>query len=124
MLGSMRYPGPVPTDPVEATSTPVEAATGSNMEENTRLANKPGSIVWWTVLLGIYLAWDYFANREKLWQAIEPANIRTNWYNILWATVAVVLGVNMFNILLTKLAAMRIPLVSKAAGTVLPLFHL
>lgn len=124
MLGGsngIMAPQPVET---EAVATPSTMGETSNLEKNTEYANKPGSIVWWLVLLGIYMAWDYFSNREKLGESIKPANIRTNWYNILWATVAVVLGVNFFNVLLTKLAAMKIPVISKAAGTILPLFHL
>jgi hypothetical protein len=126
MLGSAAYGQAAPlADTGDTVNTPAAAGGQStNMEENTKLAQKPGSIVWWMVMLAVYLGWDYFSNREKLREAIQPANIRTNWYNIIWATVAVVLGINFFNILLTKLAALRIPGISKAAGTLLPLFHL
>lgn len=125
MLGSYSGTMAPPVAETEATvSTPAQMGQTSNLEENTKLANKPGSIVWWLVLLAVYMAWDYFSNKGKLGEAIEPANVKTNWYNILWATVAVVLGVNFFNVLLTKLAAMRIPLLSKMAGALLPLFHL
>ena len=111
-------------EPVQASSISTEPITGSNIEENTKAAKKPGSVYWWLTVLGLYLLWDWYQNNEKVSEALKPRNIRANAHNILLITVAAVIGVNGMNILFTKLAAMRIPVLSKMAGAVLPLFHL
>ena len=111
-------------EPVQASSISTEPVTGSNIEENTRAATKPGSVYWWLTILGLYLLWDWYQNSEKVNEALKPRNIRANAHNILLITVAAVIGVNGMNILLTKLAAMKIPVLSKVAGAILPLYHL
>ena len=110
-------------EPVQASTAGI-STTGSNIEENTKAAKSPGSVYWWLTILGVYLAWDYVQNREKVSEAIKPRNLRANAHNLVLISAAAVIGINGMNILLTKLAAMRIPVLSKVAGAILPLYHL
>jgi hypothetical protein len=117
--------------PVEQNDEPVTPSTqevtvqgGSNLEENTKAANKPGSIIWWAVLFAAYLAWDYAQGRTKISESIQPRNMRANVHNLIVVGAASVIFINGANVLFTKLAAMKIPVVSRVAGTFLPLFHL
>lgn len=103
----------------------IPASTPStNLEENVQAANKPGSIIWWVVLLVVYIAWDYFQTRDKIQSALEPSNVRANLHNIVVIGFAAVIFINGMNVLCTKLAALKIPMVSKAAAAMLPLFNL
>lgn len=107
------------------TSTPVPGSGSmTNLEENTQAGRKQGSIVWWLMLFLVYLGWDYIQTREKVTEAVQPRNIRANIHNLAVIGLAAVLFINGANVLLTKLSAMRIPLISKGAGALLPLFHL
>lgn len=117
-------PAAAPDEPVQPSTAQGPAAGVSNIEKNTELASKPGSIWWWVVVAALYVLWDYFQTRDKLSSALQPRNIRANLHNLIVVTIAAVIGINGFNVFLTKLAAMKIPLLSRAAGTVLPLFHL
>jgi hypothetical protein len=87
-------------------------------------AQQPGSIVWWVMLLVLYLTWDVLQNHTKLGETLAPSNVRANVHNIIIITLAAVVGLNGLNVLFTKLAALKIPVVSKAAGTLLPLVSL
>jgi len=100
------------------------AAPTSNLETNVEAAQQPGSIVWWVMLLVLYLTWDVLQNHTKLGEALAPSNVRANVHNIIIITLAAVVGLNGLNVLFTKLAALKIPVVSKAAGTLLPLVSL
>lgn len=104
----------------------VAAATEqkSNIEKNMEPANKPGSIVWLLVILGVYLLWDYIQNKSSLSDSLDAANVRANVHNLMVIGFASVIFINLMNVLLTKLAALEIPLLSKTAGAMLPLFHL
>lgn len=94
----------------------------TNIQQNT--AGAKGSIIWWLVLAGLYLAWDIIQNKSKLGDSLDPANIRANFHNIVVIGIAAVVFINGMNVLCTKLAAMKIPGVSKLAGSLLPLFNL
>lgn len=94
----------------------------TNIQQNT--AGAKGSIIWWLVLAGLYLAWDIIQNKSKLGDSLDPANIRANVHNIVVIGIAAVVFINGMNVLCTKLAAMKIPGVSKLAGSLLPLFNL
>jgi len=94
----------------------------TNIQQNT--AGAKGSIIWWLVLAGLYLAWDMIQNKSKLGDSLDPANIRANFHNIVVIGIAAVVFINGMNVLCTKLAAMKIPGVSKLAGSLLPLFNL
>lgn len=94
----------------------------TNIQQNT--AGAKGSIIWWLVLAGLYLAWDVIQNKSKLGDSLDPANIRANFHNIVVIGIAAVVFINGMNVLCTKLAAMKIPGVSKLAGSLLPLFNL
>jgi hypothetical protein len=107
----------------QAAQIPVSTPS-TNLEENVQAANKPGSIIWWVVLLAVYIAWDYFQTRDKIQSALEPSNVRANLHNIVVIGFAAVIFINGMNVLCTKLAALKIPVVSKAAAAMLPLFNL
>jgi hypothetical protein len=56
--------------------------------------------------------------------SLEPANIRANIHNLIVVGLGAVIFINGANVLFTKLSAMRIPVLSRVAGTMLPLVHL
>lgn len=99
-------------------------APGTNIEDNLVKGRAPGSIAWWLVLVGIYFVFDYLMNRDKVFEAVQPRNIRANLWNLAIIGTACLIFVNGGNVLFTKLAAMKIPIVSRVAGAILPLFHL
>ncbi len=94
----------------------------TNIQKNTGSAK--GSIIWWVILAGLYLVWDIIQNKSKLGDSIDPANIRANLHNIIVIGIGAVVFINGFNVLCTKLAAMKIPGISRLAGSLLPLFNL
>lgn len=96
----------------------------TNMEKNMEPAKNPGSVVWLLVILGLYLVWDYVQNKSSLSDSLDAANVRANVHNLLVIGFGAVIFVNLFAVLLTKLAALDIPIISKTAGAILPLFHL
>jgi hypothetical protein len=120
------YAEPIGTTPAAAVETP--ASTGDDViavgQENMSAAKSPGSIVWWVTLLLVYIGWDFFQNNERIRNSLEPANIRANIHNLIVIGLGAVIFINGGNVLFTKLAAMRIPVLSRVAGTMLPLFHL
>lgn len=107
--------------PVPMTQAPIE--TGNNMQNNTQLATSPGSVYWLFLITIVYFAWGYWQDKSVKENA-KYSNIKINLHNIVGVTLGVVIGFNIMNVFLTKLSAMRIPLISKTAGTFLPLFHL
>lgn len=109
--------------PEEVVNNEVSASMPeTNIQQNTTGAK--GSIIWWLILAGLYLAWDMIQNKSKLGDSLDPANIRANFHNIVVIGIAAVVFINGMNVLCTKLAAMKIPGVSKLAGSLLPLFNL
>jgi len=118
------------TAPAAASDEPVQASTAagpsagvSNIQENMQPAAKPGSVVWLLTLLAL-MAGYYWLYNKKLKEIISADAILSFAHYALATTLAVVVGVNLFNVFLTKMAAMKIPGISKAAGAFLPLFHL
>ena len=116
-------PAAAPDEPVQASTAEGPAAGVSNIEKNMELAKKPGSIWWLILMLGLYAIYYVLYNR-RLKEAIDTDALLAFIHQAFSVTILVVVGVNLANVLLTKLAAMRIPLISKVAGTYLPLFHL
>ncbi len=104
------------------TQPPIE--TGNNMQNNTQLATSPGSVYWLFLVTIIYVVWGYWQNRDSAKTSLTPGSIKLNLHNIVGITLAVIVGMNFMQVFLTKLSAMRIPLISKTAGTFLPLTHL
>jgi hypothetical protein len=111
------------TPSASSTAGASSGSTGSNVDDNMSLAKSPGS-VWWLLLLGaLYFVYYYLYN--KSWKdAINTNALLAFLHNALSITILAVVGVNLMNVFLTKLAALKIPGISKAAGTFLPLFHL
>jgi hypothetical protein len=103
------------------TAPPVD--TGNNMQNNTQFATSPGSVYWLFLVTVIYVAWGYWQNREGYKESLKLGSIKMNLHNIVGITLAVIIGINFIQVFLTKLAAMRIPVLSKTAGTFLPLAH-
>jgi hypothetical protein len=106
------------------TMTQGATATGNNMQDNTQFAISPGSVYWLFLMVLMYIAWGYWQNNQSPKEGLKYEDIKFNLHNIVGITLATTIGVNMVNVLLTKLSAMRIPVISKTAGTFLPLFHL
>lgn len=96
----------------------------NNVEENTKWAVTPGSVYWLFLLTLVYVLWGYWQNKEGARESLSPGDLKNNLGNIVKITLAVAIGFNIMNVFLTKLAAMRIPVLSRIAGTFLPLFHL
>lgn len=114
-----------PIDPVNTEQQIPVNSPNSNIGQNTEAAAKAGgSIIWWVILFGVYLFWDYIQTREKVSDAVKPRNVRANIHNMAVIGFATIIFINGGNVLLTKLAAMRIPGISKGAACLLPLFHL
>lgn len=116
-------PAAVSDETVTASTAAGPQAGTSNIEENTSAAKSPGSVVWLLSLLGIAAAYYYLYNKN--WkEAVSKDGILAFLHQSFIVTLLAVAGINIFNVVLTKLAAMKIPLVSRVAGTFLPLFHL
>jgi hypothetical protein len=116
-------PSAAPDEPVHA-STAQGPSTGiSNIEENMQPAIKPGSIYWLLALWGIVGVYYYLYN-AKWKDAVSKDGILTFLHQSFVTTALVVVGVNLANVFFTKLAALKIPLVSRGAGAMLTLFHL
>jgi len=90
--------------------------------ENTKIGSKH-SVWFWVGLLGLYFLWDYIQSRRGIQESLEPANIRANFHNLLVIGIGAVVTIKGMNVFLTKLASMKIPVVSRLAGILLPLFH-
>lgn len=95
-----------------------------NTGENLDAGRQVGSVWFWFVLFLLYLVWDYIYSKKTVMDSIKPANIRPNLHNLAVIGVGAVIFVNGFNVVLTKLAAFKIPGLSRVAGWFLPLFHL
>lgn len=113
----------MPIDSQEVGKVAEKPELQTNLSENMKVASKH-SVWFWLGLLGLYLLWDYIQTRRNIHEALEPKNIRANLHNLLIIGIGAVVVINGMNVLLTKLASMRIPGVSKLAGSLLPLFHL
>jgi hypothetical protein len=108
------------TSTIAAAATPT---TGSNLEANMQPAKTPGSLVWLLSLAALYFVYYYFYNKK--WKEVINADAVLSFlHNALTVTILAVVGINLMNVFLTKVGALKIPFLSKAAGTMLPLFHL
>lgn len=116
-------PAAVSEEPVRASTAEGPAAGVSNIEKNMELAKKPGSLWWLLLLTGLYALYYVLFNR-RLKEAVNADAILAFIHQAFSVTILAVVGVNLANVLLTKLAALKIPLLSRVAGTYLPLFHL
>lgn len=94
----------------------------TNMQDNTKAATN--SIYWWGLLFGLYFVWDYIQGQKKVADVVKPSNVRANVHNLFISGMAAVIFINAFNVFFTKLAALKIPVLSKVSGALLPLFNL
>lgn len=113
----------MPIDSQEVGKVAEKPELQTNLSENMKVASKH-SVWFWVGMIGLYLFWDYIQTRQNIQKSLEPANIRANLHNLAVIGIGAVVVINGMNVLLTKLASMRIPGVSKVAGNLLPLFHL
>lgn len=116
-------PAAAPDEPVTGSTAAGPAAGLSNIEENTKGANKPGSIVW-VLTLGVFYFIYYYLYNKKWKEAVSTDALLSFMHLAASVTILAVVGINLANVFFTKLAAMRIPVLSRAAGAALPLFHL
>lgn len=103
-----------------------DAGKTSVMAESITDEKAKKNAVWFWLGLGVlYLIWDYFVlKNKKVSEIVEPANIRTNLYNIVFIGFAAVIFINGMKVLLVKLAALKIPGISRLCQMLLPLFQL
>lgn len=109
--------------PSTDTTAAAPAAPGSNVEDNTSLAVKPGSLWWLILLTGLYILY-YWGYNKKWRESVTSSAFFSFLHNAFSITILAVVGVNLINVFLTKLSALKIPVISRVAGTFLPLFHL
>lgn len=114
-------------DAVQPSSTESSAFTpadgNSNVADNTALAVKPGSIWWAMLLLGLYIIY-YWMYNVKWRDTISKDAVLAFLHDAFSISILAAVGINLINVFLTKLAALKIPFLSRVAGTFLPLFHL
>lgn len=128
MRGNLAGGAPIVSAPsmsADGDMSNIASTTGSDttaVKDNLTLAQTPGSIWWLMLVFVLYLFWDWYQNREGIRESLSPSNVRANIHNLVVITLASVIGFNLFTVVLTKLAGWRIPFISKAAGTLLPLF--
>lgn len=107
--------------------SPLAGRPPGQEDGNYRNQNGEGTatLIFWLTLAGIYLFWDYFAIKNKtVSKIIEPANIRTNIYNLFVIGFAAVIFINGFKVILSKVGELNIPGVSWIARKIFPLFQL
>lgn len=109
--------------PSYADSAQAANSGGDNIAQNTKLAQTPGSLYWLLILTALYGIWGYWQNKNAT-EAFSPGEMRINLINFFKVTITVAIGFNLINVFLTKLSAMRLPLLSKLAGTFLPFFSI
>lgn len=109
--------------PSSAATAAAPAAPGSNVDDNMQLAKQPGSVYWLLLLAALYGIY-YWMYNVKWKEAVNTSALLAFLHNALSITILATVGVNLINVFLTKLAALKIPVISKTAGTFLPLFHL
>ncbi len=76
-------------------------------------------------MLVIYILWDYVVlGNKELEKTLSVSNIRTNIYNLVVIGIASVIFINIAKVIVVKLAAWNIPIISWLAEEVTPLFEL
>ena len=103
--------------PINNTINEVAAPIRAEIEGATTLG-------FWAGLIILYLIWDMVVLKTKAVKVVEPANIRTNLYNLFMIGIASVIFINGFKVVLVKLAAWNIPGLSWLSEKLLPLFQL
>lgn len=108
----------------DSTASPgVTPGDQDNVSSNTKGAKKYAAY-YWLGLLVLYFGWNYLQHRKNIATELKPENVKANAHNIAVITLASVIGINGLNVLCTKLAAMKIPGISRLAGAMLPLVSL
>lgn len=107
------------TDQLQATPTQT-TATRDAMSWNSAV----GSLSWALLLLALYAFWGYWDEKKSVGKSFEIGELKANLSNFVKVTLIVVIGINLINVFLTKVASLRIPVVSKVAGAYLPLFSI
>lgn len=119
--------GAVKSAPTSQTQN-VEEVKSVKMNRNEVGEEKKGgvsSLAFWLTLGLLYILWDFIVLRNtKINEIVKPSNIRANLYNIVLIGTASVIFINGFKVLLVKVGALKIPLVSTLADRLLPLFQL
>lgn len=126
MLGTPDIVDAVMTPTSDHTTTGYEEAVANsenNLDKNMKGATNPGSVYWLFLIIVIYVVWGYWQDKG-IGETSKFANIKLNLHNMVTTTLSVVIGFNVLNVFLTKIGAMNIPLLSRGAGAILPLFHL
>lgn len=93
--------------------------------QNNKVKGEYSSLGFWGFLIVVFIGWGFIvAKNVKLRDAIQASNIRANVYNLVVIGLGAVIFINGFKVLLVKLGALKIPLISPLAERLLPLFQL
>lgn len=91
-----------------------------NASDSENLKPAQNSHISLIVLLGLYILWGIMQN-QSLKDQVKAGTIKANFSNLVMSVLTIVVGVNFLNVLFTKLIKWNIPIVSKVAGSLLPL---
>lgn len=95
------------------------------VQKNNKVKGEYSSLGFWGFLIVVFIGWGFIvAKNVKLRDAIQAGNIRANVYNLVVIGLGAVIFINGFKVLLVKVGALRIPLISPLAERLLPLFQL
>lgn len=109
------------------TSLSVTAANPANNADRASLFSytyKVGSLTWALLLLVLYVVWGYWDEKKTAAKTLGVGEIKANLSNFFKITIVVVIGINLINVFLTKLATLRIPVISNVAAAYIPLFSM
>lgn len=107
----------------KVTTATTDDKTVTEAEKNN-LSFAKYSILTWAVLFLVYLFWSWVDTQEGVAESVKPENIKTNARNLLVITLGAIIGINIFNVAMTKLSKLNIPILSPMAGALLPLARL
>ncbi|MBT9146164.1 MAG: hypothetical protein DDT42_02046 [candidate division WS2 bacterium] len=109
--------------PIEAVQPPTNNAKPVNGNEQQVRDNF--TLGLWGGLLVIYIIWDFIVlGNKSLEKSLSATNIRTNLYNLVVIGIASMLFLNIGKVIVVKLAAWNIPVISWLAEEITPLFEL
>ncbi len=114
-------------NPAYAERVPVqEGAPGADkISQKEKRVNGNAVLGLWGGLLVIYILWDYVVlGNKELEKTLSVSNIRTNLYNLVVIGFASIIFINIAKVIVVKLAAWNIPIISWLAEEITPLFEL
>jgi hypothetical protein len=112
------YEDPITQEAVSMDVPNTQERTEADVKEDT-------SSVWWLFgVIFLYLFWGWFQNKDSLKESLKPSNIKFNLHTIIGVGLSAVVYFNVMVVVLTKLGALKIPLISWLSKKLLPLHHI